>query len=165
MSDLPIKGSFEQTQTVPVQGEENSFVFTPPDQIDFLKGSVTVLTVEDRSNPTQIRFSNTYHKIENFFKECLFFKKYVYTGNNNETIEVEYQVIYLTAPLQGYLPAAQTIYTPPKKGYFTMNGPDHVMGTDIWVVGLVVGDSNKYPSFVPRQSPWFSLESTAIYKK
>lgn len=165
MSNQPTQGTFEQAATVPVKDAENSFVFTPPDQIDFLKSGVTVLTEEDRTNPTKIQFSNTYHKIENLFKEGLFFKKNIFIGNNYDTVEVEYQVVYLTAPLQGYLPAAQTVYTPPRKGYFTMNGPDHVMSTDIWAVGIVVGESNKYPPFVPRQSPWFPLESTAIYKK
>jgi len=144
-----------------------SIFSTPEDQLEFVKSGRLVLTKEDRSNPIEPKYHSTYHNVKCVLESELFFKKKVYTGENTKQIEVEYQAIYLSVPLQGFFPWSSAIHTSPPAGHYTMNNPDQVMGTEAWVLGIIVknGTGVTYPDFVPRQSPWFRLRDTKLYKK
>lgn len=143
-------------------------VFTPEDQLEYIKSGRLVLTNEDRSNPLDPKYFSTYHNMTSILERNLFFKKKIYTGENTTQIEVEYQAVYLTSPLQGFLPWPSVRYESPPAGNHTADGPDHVMeSSPIWVMGIIVNPKNSmgYPEFVDRQSPWFKLADTKLYKK
>lgn len=147
-------------------GNNFSPIHTPNDQLDFIKQKITVFTKEDKTDTTgAIKYFHTYHLVENMLSEQLFFKVSIFTGNQSQQMEVEYQVLYITRPLQGFYPWSFTIESPPSAGKFTYNSPDLVTRTEVWVVGIIIGDPKKYPNYVTRQTPWFSLKNTALYTK
>lgn len=86
-------------------------VFTPRDQLDFIKYGRLVLTNEDRSNPLDPKYSNTYHNVQFILDKNLYFRKNVFTGSGWNQITVEYQALYITIPLQGFLPWPAVIYS------------------------------------------------------
>ncbi|VXA55304.1 hypothetical protein ACI8B_210101 [Acinetobacter proteolyticus] len=162
MSEEKQAGEFNKEES------ENNFfpIFTPNDQLDFIKQKITVFTKEDKADIlAPIKYFHTYHLVENMLSEQLFFKVGVFTGNQSQQMEVEYQVLYMTQPLQGFYPWSLTIESPPSAGKFTYNSPDLVTRTEVWVVGIIIGDPKKYPYYVSRQTPWFSLKDTPLYKK
>jgi hypothetical protein len=165
MTNLPHEGKFEEKHEGISTEFKEKRIFTPLDQLEFIKYRVAVLTEEDRSNPLETKFHNSYHKIQFVLDQNLFFTKNVHTGHNWETIPVEYQVLYITAPLQGFLPWVSVNFTDPPPGQFTPNGPDHVMSAEVWLLGIVLDAMDKYPGYVSRQSPWFRANSTVLYRK
>lgn len=136
----------------------------PEGQEDFIKNQVCVFTKEDRSDPTDTKLYHSYHSLRFVLHEQIFFDKAVFTGGSWNQRVVTYQALYLTSPLWGFWPAPEIIHSTPPAGQFSVNGPDNVLRSEIWVMGILLGKRDEYPDFVPRQSPWFKLSDVSLYK-
>lgn len=137
----------------------------PEDQSDFVNNGISVFTREDRSDPTAPEFHHTYSKLEFVLNQNLFFDKSIYSDNSWNQRSVTYQALYLTSPLWGFCPAPIANYANPPAGQFTISRPDRVMKSEVWVMGVILGEESEYPDYVPRQSPWFKLSETYLYRK